>query len=219
MNSHPDRDALALFVTEVIARAIANAVDARGQATVALAGGSTPALILPGLFGRPLAWNAVTLTLGDERWTADGALRNDAAIERMRAGTPAAAAAFVPLLGEPATLEQDADTADARVTGLPAFDLVWAGVGADGHTLSWFPGPDLDAALTSDRMVVAVRPEPLPAAAPVPRLTLTRGCALSAKQVLVVATGADKLPVLERPGDHPVGALIAATHAHVHWAP
>ena len=202
---HPDRAALAAAVVDDVADSIA-AGTLRGYARIALPGGSTPAAILPRLFARDdLDWAKVGLTVGDERqvsWISP--LSNFGQVRRLAAGTPAAAAIFVKL-------------EDLAVTG---FDLVWVGVGDDGHVLSWFPGPDLDAALNGPPGVVEVMPDPLPTAAPYPRLTLSRASVATARSVILVATGADKLAVIERPDGLPVGALFEAVpFTRVHWAP
>lgn len=204
LQRHPDRAALAAAVVSDIATMICSH-ETREAVRFALGGGSTPAAIMPQLFARSdLPWQNIDLTVSDERQVPlSDPLSNGGRVERLRAGTVAGAARFVPL--------------DRLEAG--KLDIVWAGLGADGHTLSWFPGPDLDHALNGAGMVVSVRPDPLPAAAPVPRLTLTRRAVAAARMVIVVATGADKLAILEHPADLPIGMLLAAApSARVHWA-
>lgn len=218
VTDHADVAALAAAVADAVSDTLAQAVATRGRATVALAGGSTPAAILPLLFARALPWAQVVLTVSDERWVAiTDPLSNAGQVERLRTGTRAVAAAFIPPVTVPTTLADDAAAADAALAALEPFDLVWAGVGADGHTLSWFPGPDYAEVMTSNRTLVGLNPQPLPPAAAVARLTLTRAAAARARAVLVVATGADKRAVLDRPEGLPVAALPAS--AHIHWAP
>jgi 6-phosphogluconolactonase len=78
----------------------------------------------------------------------------------------------------------------ARGSEPPAFDLVWLGMGPDGHTASLFPGT---AALEEEtRWVVGNR---------VPqqdtwRMTLTFPVLAAAREVLFVVTGADKADAL-----------------------
>ena len=103
------------------------------------------------------------------------------------------------------------------------------GMGADGHTASIFPGPDLDDALNAPkaRRMVGVMPEPLPKEAPVPRVTLTRAAILSARTLLITISGDDKRAVLEQAiadgqsSRVPIGRVLAEAEQpiDIHWCP
>jgi 6-phosphogluconolactonase len=76
----------------------------------------------------------------------------------------------------------------ASVDGWPVFDLIGLGMGADGHTLSVFPG---SSAFDSTALALPV-PAPTHIEPHVARLTLNPAVITAARAVLVVATGADK---------------------------
>ena len=78
--------------------------------------------------------------------------------------------------------------------GVPAFDLMLLGLGADAHVCSLFPG---DAALGErERRVVGVE---IPGMAPlVPRITLTLPVVNAAREVLFLVTGEDKAEAVAR---------------------
>ena len=101
---------------------------------------------------------------------------------------------------------------DARGEAAPAFDLIWLGMGPDGHTASLFPG---SAALDElDRWVVG-NYAPSQAAW---RMTMTFPLLDAAREALFVVTGADKAEALAaiRGGDRelPAGRVAASS---VHW--
>jgi 6-phosphogluconolactonase len=108
-------------------------------------------------------------------------------------------------------------------------DLVWLGMGADGHTASIFAGPDLQTALDAPkaRRAVGVMPDPLPAEAPVPRVTLTRASIVSARTILVTITGDEKRGLLEQAiadgqsSKLPIGRVLAEVDQpiDIHWCP
>ena len=223
--------------TEELAEAVAgdvgfiidSALDARGSALVALPGGSTPLAALALLAAQKRDWKRVTIIPTDDRIvevTSD--LSNVAMLARTflpKGGR------VVPLTGMTAAdYKMSGKAADARLADLPwPPDLVWLGMGGDGHTASIFAGPDLDEALNGprERRALGVMPDPLPTEAPVARVTLSRAALLSPRTLLITITGDHKRAVLERAIEDgasstvPIGRVLADCElpVDIHWAP
>ncbi len=206
---------------------IESALDARGQALIALPGGTTPGPIYEKLAKTKLDWKRVTIIPTDERIVAmTDPLSNAAMIAKIFLPK---GARVIPVISEKAPDYQSAGkAADARLQDFPwPPDLVWLGVGVDGHTASIFPGPDLDEALNGPRArrMIGVMPDPLPAEAPVARVTLTKAAIMEARTLMMVVTGKDKRKMLERAlkdgalSSAPVGRVLADAEqaVDIHW--
>jgi 6-phosphogluconolactonase len=194
---------------EVLARTTA-AVRARGRAAVALAGGSTPAALYrlladaePGGYRARLPWDGIHFFWGDERHVPpdhpDSNYRM--AREAMLARAPVTADHVHRILGEipdalaaAAAYEQELRgffSGDAPAAGgLPRFDLVLLGMGADGHTASLFPGTA--AVHETTRWVAA----PWVARLRTHRVTLTPPVLNHAAAIVFLVSGADKAETL-----------------------
>lgn len=224
---YDSRDELAEAVAGDVAFIIESAIDARGSAVIALAGGKTPIPILEKLAAAKLPWKHVTIIPTDERIVAlDDPLSNVAMLARIFLPK---GARVVPIVSEKA--------ADYKLAGSAAssrigdfhwpLDLVWLGMGEDGHTASIFAGPDLEAALTAppEQKAIGVMPDPLPPEAPVARVTLTRAAIQAAKSIVIVLTGTRKREQLEAAIEKgtasplPIGKVLAGleTPIDIHW--
>ena len=207
---------------------VESAIDARGAALLALPGGNTPKPIYAKLAAAILPWKRVTLIPGDERLVPmQSELSNVRAIAQAFLPT---GARVIPITGDIADYKLAGNSADARLQDLPwPPDLVWLGMGDDGHTASIFAGPDLDDALNAPktRRAVGVMPDPMPADAPVARVTLTRAAILSARTILIAITGQAKRDLLEQAikdghsSTLPIGRVLAECDQpiDIHWAP
>jgi 6-phosphogluconolactonase len=181
------------------------AVEAHGSATWVLTGGGTPTAAYRRLAAHDLRagveWDRLRVAIGDERCVP---------VDHPDSNWGQAAAALldhvpVPgrqLLRPPAELgpEVAADAYQAALAALPAgpagvprLELVWLGVGEDGHCLSLFPGhPELEVA---DRLVVAVHDSPKP---PPDRVSLTLPALAGTERLVVLASGAGKAEAVAR---------------------
>lgn len=204
---------------------IESAIEARGNARIAVPGGSTPQSIYAALLKKKeLDWSKVTLLPTDDRLVRrDDALSNFGKIEAL----------FGPRGANVISLIDESSLEDYRAAGRLAdtrlgllewpLDLVWLGMGQDGHTASMLPGPDLDSAVAGPkgRRAVGVRPDPLPPEAPVDRVTLTAAAITSARSIMVVISGDDKKAILERAieegplASQPIGRLVADTEVPI----
>jgi len=183
------------------------AFDERGRFYVALSGGSTPKQVYPLLASPPrrdaVDWSRVEFFWGDERAVppdhpesnfgvayqmllANLAHVRPEAIHRM----PAEARDL-----DAAALAYEAEmrlTFELRGTKPPSFDLIWLGMGPDGHVASLFPGTaGLDE---RERWVIANWVPSLKAW----RMSLTFPVLNAAREEIVVTTGSAKADALRR---------------------
>lgn len=205
---------------------VESAIEARGAALIALPGGETPGPIFAKLAQAKLDWKRVTIIPTDDRLVKmDSDLSN---IRLIASHFIKTGARIFPIAAEIADYRLAGNGADARLQDLPwPPDLVWLGMGADGHTASLFPGPDLEDAMNAPkaRRAVGVMPDPLPANAPVARVTLTRAAILSARTILIAITGQKKREVIEQAiadgqsSKLPIGRLLAECDQpiDIHW--
>lgn len=222
-------DELADAVAGDVGFIIQSAVEARDASLIAIPGGRTGPSVYRRLAEQKLPWKKVTIIPTDDRLVAvDSKLSN--VREIARAFLPLGAR-VVPLTSEAAEDYRLAgNAADARLQDLAwPPDLVWLGMGADGHTASIFNGPDLQGALDAPRArrAIGVLPDPLPAEAEVARVTLTRAAILSARTLMVTITGEEKRKLLEQAiadgqsSKLPIGRVLAEVDQpiDIHWCP
>jgi len=226
---YDDADELADAVAGDVQFIVESALDARGAAVIALAGGKTPLPAYQKLAGAKLDWKRVTIIPTDERIVPLGdALSNVTALGRTFLPKGARVVPVVPQ----ATSDTKAAgrSMDALCQDLHwPLDLCLLGVGTDGHTASIFPGPDYDEALSGprERRALGVTPDPMPADAPVPRVTLSRQGIVTARALMIAVTGQGKRDVIERAlnqgpsSPHPIGRVLADAElpVDIHWAP
>lgn len=226
---YDDADELADAVAGDVGFILDSAIEARGAALIAVPGGATPVAALTKLAAQKRDWKRVTIIPTDDRLVPMGdPLSNVTMIAKLFLPK---GARVVPLTSEKAPDYKAAGrSADALLAdlGWPP-DLVWLGVGADGHTASIFPGDDFDEALNGprERRALGVRPAELPKEAPVDRITLSRAAIVSARTLILTITGGAKRDLVERAIEEgaasptPIGRVLADCElpVDIHWAP
>ena len=202
----PDPAAVAEAAADRFVTAARNAIRRRGRFIVALSGGSTPRAVYALLASPPrtsaVDWARVELFWGDERAVPPDDPESNFGLARELL------LVHLPGLRSRAVHRLPADAADrdaaarryqaaiARAFGVapspppPSFDLIWLGMGHDGHTASLFPGST--ALAERRRWVVATWAPALGAW----RMTFTLPLINAARSVMFVVAGPDKAGAL-----------------------
>ena len=234
-----DAGEVALKAARHFARLADQYVVGGGKFTVALSGGSTPramfSLLAQAPFADTVPWDSIYFFWGDERCVppdhADSNYRM--ARETLLSKVPVPAENVFRIPAERADPAGAADEyaatlinffasgaqpqGTAPLAGVPRFDLIFLGMGPDGHTASLFPGT---AALhVTDKVVVANYVEKFNAH----RITLTAPTINNARNVTFVVAGPDKAEALRevlegpyQPESYP-SQLIRPQHGSLLW--
>jgi 6-phosphogluconolactonase len=199
---HASGDLLASAAAARAVTRLADAVAARGRAHLVLTGGGIGTKVMAAIAASPardaVDWRLVDLWWGDERFEVTGDP------ERNETGARSALLDHLDLdpfrvhviPGPDGPNGDDPDAAAARYAAdlaaaadgadVPAFDVLMLGIGPEGHVASIFPD---SPAAHAGGTVVAVRNSPKP---PPTRISLTFGALQAAREVWVLASGAEK---------------------------
>jgi len=201
-----DSNELARLAAE---RLIARIAQNNGRVAVCLSGGSTPREVYELLQLAPwknqIPWHRVHWFIGDERFVPESDPLNNMAVARHELLDRNSSAANVHPVAT--TVESPARAAalyEAELKSyygaekldpaMPLFDLVFLGIGPDGHTASLFPGDD--ALEETEHWVVSVANANV---APfVPRVTLTLPTLAACREMLFLIAGDGKRAILTR---------------------
>ena len=202
---HRDGPLLAKAAAARLITVLVDSIAARGSASVVLTGGGIGTAVLAALGDAPardaIDWARLDIWWGDERFLAAGdPERNEtgarsALLDRVDVDP----ARVHPMPGPDGPDGNDPEAAAARYASwlaaaarpqdhgsVPAFDVLMLGIGPEAHVASLFPGLP---ALHDERTVVAVHDSPKP---PPTRLSLTFPSIQAAREVWVLASGAEK---------------------------
>jgi len=221
----PDGAALAEAAADEFLALAREAIAARGVATVALSGGSTPKAMFDVLAARgrdALAWDQVEVWWGDERTVPPDHPESNYGMAKRHLLDPLriAATRVHRMQGERAPEEAARDYERSARDALgtpPVFDIVLLGMGKDGHTASLFPG---SRGLEEGGAFVIANPVDSPLTnGPTVRLTMTFPAIAAARHTRFVVGGADKADalagVLEGPRNQFPAQLVHGTD--VRW--
>jgi 6-phosphogluconolactonase len=201
-----DGAAIAQRAAQEFVQAAASAVREKGAFKVALAGGSTPKALYNLLTTDPtlrsqVPWDKMHLFFGDERHVGpehpDSNFRM--ASESIISKAPLKPEQVTRIKGEYPDAEQAALEYEKALREhfklkngeYPRFDLLLAGMGNEGHTLSLFPGTK--ALHANGRIVMRNWVGKLYTE----RITLTAPAASNAARIMFMVTGADKALALK----------------------
>ena len=198
---------------------------------VALSGGSSPKLLYDLLASETLrddvAWGSVTFFFGDERWVphshsdSNYKLANDRLFSKVGVDP----SQVFPIPTEGLTPEEAAVQYEETLRNefglkqgkVPEFDLIFLGMGDDGHTASCFPGTDVIH--ERERLVDALFVPKLNSN----RISLTPPVLQAGKEVIFMVTGETKASALREvlqgeydPDTYP-SQLLRNAKGHVTW--
>jgi 6-phosphogluconolactonase len=207
-----DGDELASVAAETLITVSAEAAAESRQALVALSGGSTPKkmgeLLSQPEYAQRVHWDALQIFWGDERWVpvADEQSNAGEAIRGFLADAPIPDENVHPWETdsdiEPATAAERYERRIREISGfddgVPVFDLIFLGMGDDGHTLSLFPGTE---AVNDETSLTIAHHVPKLSAN---RVTFGKALANAARKIVFLVGGGGKAETLTRVLDGPV---------------
>jgi 6-phosphogluconolactonase len=194
----PDKTALIQRSLELVLERLERAIQERGMATIALAGGSTPKPLYEALAEQDLPWDHLHVFWGDERYVPSDHSDSNEGMARAawlnKVSIPAAN--IHPMLTDdpdPAIAaqrhEQEVQQFFRTKSGeFPALDVILLGMGDDGHTASLFP--HTEALQVRDRLITVGRKDGQP------RITFTIPFINQSRCVIFMVTGQNKRPAL-----------------------
>jgi 6-phosphogluconolactonase len=196
-----DLESLSREAARIFSKQAAKTIEERGHFLTALNGGGTPQRLFQLLaeeYREEIAWDKVHIFWGDERCVPPGEAGSNygQARDAFLGHVPVSDSNIHRVKGElePAEAARDYALTLSRFASppldFPRFDLVYLGLGEDGHTASLFPGSPAD-----------VREPVIPVTAqyqdrPANRVTLTQVVFNQARMVVFMATGEKKAGAL-----------------------
>ncbi len=204
----PDNAALTQTAAQEFHRLAESAVQERGRFSVALSGGNTPRAIYSLLASehKELPWDRIHVFFGDERHVppdhpdSNFRMASESLLSKVPIPEKNVHRIHAELDAEAAAAEYDQQIVNffhLNNHDWPRFDLIFLGIGEDGHTASLFPGSQ--ALTETSCRVMANWVEKFETF----RITLTVPVLNHSAEVVFLVSGADKAEILNqvlRPG-------------------
>lgn len=216
-------------LVEACCEALMRGIKKRGTASWAVSGGSTPKPLFEAMSEAEIDWENIQVALVDERWVDNDHPRSNETFMRQALARGAAAeATFIGMKTEDESPFEAAASVNERYAQVKQpFDSILLGLGADGHTASFFPdAKGLEAALdiSSDKTCVPLRAKKSEVTGDeVDRMSISAAAIAKAPHVVLMITGDEKKTVLEQAleVDHhlPIARVAENVAITVYWAP
>jgi len=226
INDFKQRQLLDEMLADKVATLLTAAVKAKGKASIAVSGGSTPKGFFQALSNKPLPWSAITITLADERWVGiDSSASNTKLVHENLLQNEAAKAKFFHLKqGQALNATTLAELNLAAEQQLLPLDVLILGMGEDGHTASLFPcSEEITQCLANDSpALIKVQPK----TAPHQRISFSFSTLAKSKNIFLHISGVSKKQVLaqaiagQESREMPIRAFLHAPdlNTQVYWA-
>jgi len=219
----PSAELLVPVVAGVVQSTICEAVARSGMCSLALSGGTTPRGMYQYLAQHAMRtevpWSQVAIFWGDERDVPHDNVESNyrMATRVLLDHLPLDPHRIYPMPADRDDLEAGALEYEATLRqfvpanddGMPVFDLILLGMGADGHAASLFPGSW--AVEETQRLVVA----PFVPVLGRRRMTFTVPLLNAARCVIFLVTGEDKAPVMHEVLTDPAAATATRPAARI----
>ncbi|MBA6327408.1 6-phosphogluconolactonase [Colwellia sp. MB02u-6] len=226
INEFEERQLLDEALADKVAALLTAALESKGKASIAVSGGSTPKGFFQALSKKKLAWQAITITLADERWVdIDSSDSNTKLVHEYLIQNEAVKAKFFYLKqGEILSDETLTDLNLAANQQLLPLDVLILGMGEDGHTASLFPCSDeITQCLAKDSQALL---KVTPKTAPHQRISFSFAALAQSKNTFLHISGTSKKQVLAKAiagevcKEMPIRAFLQAPNINtqIYWA-
>ena len=226
INEFEQRQLLDEALADKVATLLTAALESKGKASIAVSGGSTPKGFFQALSKKKLAWQAITITLADERWVdIDSSDSNTKLVHEYLMQNEAVKAKFFHLKqGEILSDETLTDLNLAANQQILPLDVLILGMGEDGHTASLFPcSNEITQCLAKDSQALL---KVTPKTAPHQRISFSFAALAQSKNTFLHISGISKKQVLAKAiagqvcKEMPIRAFLQAPNINtqVYWA-